>query len=145
KAAYDKLKEYGITVYFHNHHREFIKMADGLTMYDHILRDAPDVNLTMDTFWLQCGGVSIIDYLERAKGRLECVHLKDYLPHFDENGQFTALISPVGDGNLNWGEIIPKMQEVGVKYMIVEQDNAVNYPDPFGQVERSIKYLKKNF
>jgi hypothetical protein len=35
------------------------------------------------------------------------------------------------------------MKELGVKYYLVEQDDAVNYPDPLEQVARSIQYIKK--
>ena len=52
--------------------------------------------------------------------------------------------APVGDGTMNFPKIVAKMRELGVKYYFVEQDDAVGYPDPFGQVERSIRYIKGN-
>ena len=39
-------------------------------------------------------------------------------------------------------EMVAYLKELGVKYYFVEQDDAVGYPDPFGQVERSIRYIK---
>ena len=52
--------------------------------------------------------------------------------------------APVGDGVMNFPKIVAKMRELGVKYYFVEQDDAVGYPDPFEQVERSIRYIKTN-
>ena len=51
--------------------------------------------------------------------------------------------APVGDGTIEFAPVVKKMQELGVKYFLVEQDDAVDYPDPLGQVARSIQYIKK--
>jgi hypothetical protein len=34
------------------------------------------------------------------------------------------------------------MKKSGAKYFFVEQDDAGSYPDPFGEVGKSINYLK---
>ncbi|MBR1983536.1 MAG: sugar phosphate isomerase/epimerase [Clostridia bacterium] len=141
----EKLNSYGAKFYYHNHHYEFIKLDDGKTIYDHIILQCPDVNLIMDTYWLQTGGVDIVEYVNKAKGRIDCVHLKDYRVTFDAEGKFQAKFAPIGDGNINFKKIIPEMVKAGVKYFLVEQDDATVYDDPFEQVERSIKYLKENF
>ena len=36
-------------------------------------------------------------------------------------------------------------RQMSMRPVIVEQDDATDYEDPFEQVERSIKYLKANF
>ena len=36
-----------------------------------------------------------------------------------------------------------KAKKSGAKYFFVEQDNAPEADDPFGQVERSIKYIRE--
>ena len=147
KQYADNIEAEGARFFYHNHHYEFMKLSDGLTIYDHIIQDAPNVNLIMDTYWLQTGGVNILDYIEKGKGRIECVHLKDYKVTFDKaNGNvFKARYAPIGDGNINWKKVIPALINAGAKYLLVEQDDATTYDDPFAQVERSIKYLKENF
>jgi sugar phosphate isomerase/epimerase len=141
----ENLKQYDAEFHYHNHHYEFIKLEDGKTIYDHIIEECPDVKFIMDTFWLQVGGVNIIEYVNKAKGRIDCVHLKDYTLTFKENGVHEAKFAPVGDGNINFKQIIPEMVKAGTKYFLVEQDDATIYDNPFEQVERSIKYLKANF
>lgn len=147
KEYAEKIESEGGKFFYHNHHYEFMKLSDGLTIYDHILLDAPKVNLIMDTYWLQTGGVNILEYIEKAKGRVECVHLKDYRVTFnkEKDNVFEAKYAPIGDGNINFKEVIPAFIKAGTKYLLVEQDDATTYEDPFGQVERSIKYLKENF
>lgn len=140
-----KVKNAGGRFFYHNHHFEFRKLSDGKTIYDHYIEDYPDINFIMDTYWLQTGGVNILEYVEKCKGRIECVHLKDYRVTFDKDNQFVAKYAPIGDGNINWKAVIPAMVKAGTKYFLVEQDDATTYDDPFEQVGRSIKYLKENF
>ncbi|MBO5286403.1 MAG: sugar phosphate isomerase/epimerase [Clostridia bacterium] len=145
KTATDNVVNAGGKYFYHNHNHEFLKLSNGKCIFDEILDTIPNLNITLDTFWLQAGGVSILDYISICKGRLECVHLKDFLPSFKEGEPFTAKFAPVGYGNINFEKVISAMQDANVKYYLVEQDDATDYDDPFGQVELSIKYLKNNF
>ena len=90
---------------------------------------------------------NILEYLEKLKGRIGCVHLKDFKTKFfideKEVPRFVPEIESVGYGVLNFQAIIDKMREVGVENFFVEQDNAADLPDTLNQVERSIKYLQK--
>lgn len=130
--------------FYHNHNHEFRHLSTGETIYDRILTTLPEVNFTLDTYWLQAGGVSILEYIKKSAGRICCVHLKDYLPTFPE-GNFKAKFAPVGEGNINWHDVIPAFAAAGAEYYLVEQDDATDYEDPFREVGSSIAYLKKNF
>ena len=145
KTANDNVVNAGGKYFYHNHNHEFLKLSNGKRIFDVILDTIPNLNITLDTFWLQAGGVSITDYVSICKGRLECVHLKDFLPLFKDGQPFTAKFAPVGQGNINFEKVILAMQDANVKYYLVEQDDATDYDDPFSQVELSIKYLKNNF
>ena len=140
------MKKYGCKFFWHHHNFEFIQY-NGQTVFDYIIENAPHINYTLDTYWLQLSGVSIIEYLEKLKGRIGCVHLKDYKTKFfideKEMPRFVPEIESVGYGVINFQDVINKMREVGVEYYLVEQDNAADLPDTFSQVERSVKYLKK--
>ena len=140
------MQKNGCKFFWHHHNFEFIQY-NGQTVFDYIIENAPYINYTLDTYWLQLAGVSIIEYLEKLKGRIGCVHLKDYATRFitEENGKqrFSPEIESVGYGVLNFQAIIDKMREVGVEHYFVEQDNAADLPDTLNQVERNIKYLKK--
>ena len=150
KETYDKLnlvaekmQKNGYKFFYHNHHKEFWKYENGDTPFEYMLNNTPNINFTVDTYWLQYGGVDVVDFLEKLKGRIECVHLKDYKQSYNEETTIMQpRFAPVGDGTMNFPKIVSKMEELGVKYYFVEQDDAINYPDPFEQVERSIRYIK---
>lgn len=137
-----RMQEKGFKFFYHNHHIEFYK-HNGQTVFDYMIENAPYINFTADTYWLQYGGVDVLDYLEKLKGRIECVHLKDYTIVAD-NEWFKPQFTSVGDGTINYKKIVPHLVEWGVKYFLVEQDNAATLPDTLAPIERSIKYIKNN-
>ena len=52
------MKEKGFKFFYHNHHFEFYKY-DNKTIFDYIIENAPSINFTLDTYWVQpeCGGL----------------------------------------------------------------------------------------
>lgn len=136
------MKKNGANFFYHHHHFEFYK-HNGETVFDYMIKNAPAINFTVDTYWLQYGGVSVADFIEKLKGRIECVHLKDYKIDYTAEGGFAPRFCPVGEGNIDFVLALKKAKESGARYFFVEQDNAPDFPDPFGEVERSIKYIKK--
>lgn len=143
--AGERMAKKGFKFFYHHHHSEFFK-HNGQTAFDYMVENAPYINFTVDTYWLQFGGVDVKDTLRKLKGRIECAHLKDYQIVYTEGGQprpFAPEFAPVGDGVMDFPSIIEVMKEVGVKYFLVEQDNASRLPDTMAQVQRSIEYLKK--
>ena len=142
----EKMQENGFKFFYHNHHFEFYKHG-GETVFEYMLKNAPAFNYTVDTYWLQYGGVSIMDFLPRLAGKIECVHLKDYRVYApkedDKSFAYYPSFAPVGEGTIDFKKITPLMKTLGTKYFIVEQDNACEFPDPYAQVQSSINYIKK--
>ena len=145
-AAGERMKQNGFQFFYHHHHFEFFKHG-GVTAFDYMIENAPYINFTADTYWLQYGGVSVTEYLTKLAGRIECVHLKDYMIDYttDEagKGSFKPRFCPVGDGTIDYHAAVAAAKASGAKYFLVEQDNAPDFEDPFAQVERSIQYIKK--
>ena len=50
---------------------------------------------------------------------------------------------PIGDGGLDWDNILSAAEQCGVKYYVVEHDG--NCPDPFESFRRSADFLLKNY
>lgn len=142
----EKMKSHGFEFFYHHHHFEFRRMG-GETLFDYMVRCAPSIKFTVDTYWLQYGGVDVISTIERLRGRMDCIHLKDYgiLPVTDSEGNvsFAPTFMPVGDGNMDFGSIVKAAEKSGARYYLVEQDNASASADPFGEVERSIRYIRE--
>lgn len=142
-AVGEKMQRNGFSFFLHHHHVEFVKLFGNQTIMDYIIENAPYIHFTADTYWLQYGGVNVLEYLEKMKGRIACVHLKDYRQDLGENAWATPKFAPIGDGVMNFPAIIERAKSCGAQYFFVEQDNAAELPDTMGQVKRSIDYLKE--
>ena len=82
------------------------------------------MGITLETYWLAAAGVNPVEWVEKLKDRIPCVHLKDLTIH-----GWQATFAPVGEGNLNFPAILQKMKEVGtVQHMLVEQDTCEESP-----------------
>lgn len=143
EQAAERMSAQGFCFFYHHHHMEFRRLANGQTIMDVMIEQAPHIHFTADTYWLQYGGACIPDFLERVKGRVGCVHLKDYRIADLEGAPIGMgpVFAPVGDGVLPFPDIVKKMRACGTEWFLVEQDNATDFSDPFEQVGRSIHYL----
>lgn len=134
-----RLKEHGISLYYHNHHVEFRKY-DGRFMLDIIADECPDIGFELDLHWVQRGGANPIDFIEKYADRTELIHLKDYrIGEIDEDAfdaldegdvmkfydAFTNTIefAELGQGSMDYKAIMEAAIEAGgVRYALVEQD-----------------------
>ena len=145
-VAAEKIKSLGAKFFYHNHHFEFFRFKNGQTAFDYMIDDAPNFNFILDSYWVQVGGKNPETFVDRVKGRIDCVHFKDYRMDrkINEDGttEFSSHFAPVGSGNLDFKAIAKKWVEAGAKYILVEQDDAWSYDDPLAQVKQSIDYIK---
>ncbi|MFH5822768.1 sugar phosphate isomerase/epimerase family protein [Georgenia sp. AZ-5] len=133
-----RLAAEGISLYYHNHHVEFAKRG-GSTLLDIIRAEAPTMRLEIDVHWVQRGGKDPVRTLEKYSGLVDLVHLKDYRIGEIEPAAFEALqtgdyatfmqafaavvqFGEVGEGNLEWTEIIDQALTSGAEYLLIEQD-----------------------
>ena len=133
-----KIEAAGLHFAYHNHDFEFAKLPDSdKIIYDILLEKCPNWKFIVDTYWMEFAGVDVIDYLNRIGAeRLENVHFKDM--GTDEKRSICAC----GDGTLDFAKIYETCKDLGVKTVLVEQDNAVDFADPFGEMEKSFKHLR---
>lgn len=139
KAPVEKILNSGLRFAYHNHNFEFkIKTIEGEMIYDYMLRTCPDWQFIMDTYWVEFAGQSAIDYIAKiGADRLTNIHYKD-MANTEERG-----ICACGTGTLNFQAIFEACQKNGgVENVLVEQDNAVDFDDPFGQMEISFRHLR---
>lgn len=139
--AAEHMEKSGFRFFYHHHHFEFYRHG-AETAFDYMLKNAPHINFTADTFWLQYGGADVLATLRKMKGRIACVHLKDYAILKTADGGLAPTFAPVGDGVLDFDAILAEMKTLGVEYYLVEQDNAPDKADAVAEVSRSATYLK---
>src|SRR5450432_1250277 len=131
------LREAGMTLSYHNHQIELRKL-DGKTILDWIYDlTAPEVlKAEIDTYWVQFGGGDPAGWLNKLKGRIPLLHLKDYAVNDDNQPVFAAL----GDGNLDFPSILSAARAGGCEWYIVEQD--AGFTDAFVAIETSLRFLE---
>ena len=151
-----KLKEDGITLYYHNHHVEFRKY-DGKFLLDIIREKAPLLGFELDVHWIQRGGANPLEVIRDYNGKVELIHLKDYrvgeLPQEAVDALFKGDASKfmdsfnnliefaeLGTGSLPLKEIIEESLSSGVRYLLVEQDDTYGV-DPFESLKVSYDHL----
>ena len=133
----------GLTLLYHNHDFEFIRMENGQYGLDYMYSNIPAENLQteLDTCWVNVGGEVPADYIRKYANRCPVVHLKDFVGSKSEN--MYALIGtdaakmedsgkfeyrPVGSGKQDFPAILAAAVESGAKYVIVEQDGTYDTP-----------------
>ncbi len=132
----EKVHTAGFTISYHNHNYEFTRF-DGRLALDWIFEATATHHLDMeiDTHWIQMGGGNPVAWIRKVTGRMNSVHLKDFAVEM-----WTPIFAEVGQGNLNWSEIIPACHETGVEFFVVEQDECRR--DPFESLKLSYEFLK---
>jgi sugar phosphate isomerase/epimerase len=126
----------GFTISYHNHNYEFTRF-DGRPALEWIFEATASHHLgaEIDTHWIQMGGGDPVAWIRKMKGRMPAVHFKDF-----SVDMWTPIFAEVGQGNLNWNEIIPAAIEAGVEWCVVEQDECRR--DPFESLKLSYEFLK---
>lgn len=132
-----KLKEGGIRFGHHNHSHEFARIErNGIWLEDILIDEASsDLMLELDLYWVDHAGVNPVRVLERTKGRVPVIHLKDK----EVDSEDGPVMAPIGEGNLDWDGIIPACEEAGVDWYCIEQD--ICRRDPFDCLKSSFDYL----
>ncbi len=141
-SAGAKLRNAGITLCYHNHDIEFVRLPNGKLALEYIFENTSPQNLQaeIDTFWVQAGGGCPIYWSSRYKGRAPLLHLKDAT--YDLKNRKLAF-AEIGKGTLDWFSILSGAKSANTLYFIVEQDTCPG--DPFDSVKISYKYLTENF
>jgi len=147
----------GITLCYHNHHVDLAQF-DGERIFDIVRRVAPSVKFEVDLHWVQRGGMAPLDMLKAYTGVCKLIHVKDFrvVPVAQEvvdlmaAGKFAegfqgflniAQFAEVGQGNMNWPELLPAAIDAGAEYFFIEQDDTYGR-DPFDCIADSRAYLK---
>ncbi|MCL2195192.1 MAG: sugar phosphate isomerase/epimerase [Oscillospiraceae bacterium] len=128
----------GLKFQYHNHSFEFERFG-GETIFDILLRESDPALLgfTLDTYWVQHGGLDVPALIRRMAGRIDVCHVKDMAI---VNGGM-QVYAPVGHGNMNWPAILAAFAEIGTQFAFVEQDECYD-EDPLDELAKSFSSLR---
>lgn len=136
-----KLKDNGMTFNYHNHDFEFkaLENSDN-NMMDLLLNETePDLfHFIPDVAWIHFAGFDPVEILKKMQGRVKVLHFKDYI--INENGErkFVSL----GKGKVNLKDCYEAAKELGIPYIMYEQDCDWVDNDPFKATEESWKFMQ---
>lgn len=146
-AQGEKMAARGKKIAYHNHHLEFCRCQGECTVLDTFYNNTnPEfVQAELDLMWIARAGASPVDYIKRLKNRVDIIHFKDFTITNDGKNfwQNECTICEVGEGNLDWKNIVPECKNSGVKFYIVEQDEPFNNRNIFDSMKISFDNIKK--
>jgi sugar phosphate isomerase/epimerase len=134
--AGERCKKAGIQLCYHNHDFEFVKQGDTYPIDILLGADKDLVKMEMDIYWVKKAGKDPVDLFNQHPGRFPLLHLKD----MDNTAQQS--FTEVGNGIINFKEILKHQATAGLQYFFVEQDKCPG--SPFDSIAQSISYIKKN-
>ena len=139
--AAKKINDAGLHFAYHNHHMELIPNEEGIIPMEWLYANT-DWNFILDTGWACVAGADIDAVIAKFASRLHYVHLKDFRKKTDADASYGNCITPIGSGALPIEEIWHSLEKAGTDIAYVEQDNAVDSPDSYLEMKKSIDYLK---
>ncbi len=133
-----KMRANGKQLCYHNHAFEF-EVYDGERTFERLINETTPETLHFipDTYWMQVGGVNPAEFLKKLAGRVEVCHFKDM--RIVNNQQRFA---ECGTGNIDFAACYRACKEIGVKYIVIEQDLCYD-TDVFESVRIGFEGLKR--
>lgn len=140
-----ELKKENLKLLYHPHALEFFSLGGGLKGMDIIVDETdPDgLHFALDTHWLVAGGVNVVDWIYKVKGRMKIIHFKDYaiVGGAKKVEDVCKDFAEVGEGNIDWPKVVKACKDIGVEFAIVEQDFCPG--DPFHSLKISFDNMVK--
>ncbi len=128
ERAKTAIKSYPMELAYHNHIHEFKPLQDGTIPMEEIRKVCM---LEVDTYWAFQAHTEPCFYLMDNAKDIALVHIKD--------GDFNENPLALGEGNNNIKGILEASKEIGMGWIIVEND--FPKPDGLSDIARSIGYL----
>lgn len=136
--AVEVIEDGELVVGYHNHAFEFLK-KDGVTIMDRLLTET-NLSYIIDTYWVQVAGLNPASYIRKVGDKAGIIHFKDVC--VDPENNTLSRMCEVGEGNLEWDEIIKACDESAARWALVEQDWCFGR-DPFECLKTSYGNMTK--
>jgi sugar phosphate isomerase/epimerase len=137
------MKANGVQFGYHNHNFEFGPVEGKVPYFDIFLAemDKDLITMELDLFWATKAGQNPVELFKKYPGRFQLFHMKDmYTKEAPFFKTASSDFAPVGDGVINFKEILASKDIAGMKYMFVEQDQTKD-GKPFDAIKESLTNL----
>ena len=137
-AACDEYAKRGITLAYHHHNWEYIKLKNGKTRMAELLDGTKKLKFVHDTYWTARCGIPPAKQIEEFGERLLGIHLRDLT--FKSHGiDVISSDAALGDGVVDFASALSAAEAVGCQYYVIEQKT----DEPYREIEKSFNYIEK--
>ena len=160
----EEAAKYGVTMHYHNHFHEWMKLDGGETIWDVLVEhtDPAVVKIQVDTFWAFRGGADPIEVIRALGDRVTLIHQKDFTRGYESQINLFDQVRPgeyidrsvydrienpdtftePGSGIMDIQGIIDVCNEnKNFEYVILEQDHTKL--DEIESIRKSFECFKK--
>lgn len=144
-----KLKENGITLLYHNHNVELLKVDEKNRAYDVLIEKTQpeNVGFEFDSYWFTKGGADAKAYMQKLGKRMVLWHATDRGSR--QNGvSMTPILKTdcveLGTGNMDLEGMLAIAKENGVEAVVLESHKNWIDNSPVKSLQVSAYYLKDN-
>ncbi len=137
-GLYEVYQKRGITLAYHHHNWEYIRLSNGKTRMAELLSLTKKIKFVHDTYWTARSGISPATQIREFGDRLLGIHLRD----LSFKKKFLDVVphdAAVGDGVIDFCSVLDAAREVGCEYTVIEQKTNTPYAD----IQKSFNYLTK--
>lgn len=137
-AMGEAFKAAGITLCYHNHSFEFEPM-EGKTPFDALFEaaDPATLSIELDVGWAHYGGADTLAVMKNYAGRIPLLHIKDIKQRYEGEAPH---ITELGNGATKFAPLFKAAGEIGVEWLIVEQDESAR--DPLESARLNAAYMR---
>ncbi len=133
---FDYYAEKGISLAYHHHNWEYVRLSNGRTRMDELLTKTKKIKFVHDTYWTARSGIPPEKQIEGFGDRLLGIHLRD-LDHTKRGLDMIPHDAAIGDGVIDFSEVLTAAERVGCEYYVIEQKT----DNPYAEIEKSFKYI----
>ena len=128
----------GFSLGYHNHSFEFNVLPSGKYPIEYIMGENENLKFEIDLGWTTAGKANPIEWINKYKNQIIACHLKDF--YSDQNMLDHKNQSSIGEGFLNWKELLSKISETPCEIIAIEHDDPEDYKT---YITKSLEYLLK--
>ena len=147
--AGEALRAQDLSLFYHNHNVELLRVRPGVTAYD-LLIDETDpslVNFEFDSYWFTDGGADAAAWMERLGSRMKLWHINDRGSR-QKGASMTPILKAdsmeLGTGSMNLKKLKEAALANGVEAVVLESHKNWIDKDPVKSLELSSRWLRDN-
>jgi sugar phosphate isomerase/epimerase len=130
----ERIEDSGQTLSFHPISSDYV-LCKGKPLFELLLENVSNkLQVVLDVYHVWKSGYDAVDWIEKLNSRIEMIHFKDAVV---QGGK--EMLTPVGQGSIEWDRVIATCVETGVKYCFAEQERWQK--DPFECLKESYDYI----